>query len=107
MSNKECQTNVESLPAWQAISRLGFKARLYLAEESGQAGVVLLSYPQRPTLLGIAWWDGDWDPELLRTNIKWSPSPLTLLAWATTHKIAQRFGMLLHLLNVEVCTKSN
>ncbi len=107
MSIKEYQTNEESLPAWQAIKRLGYKARLYLAEESGQAGVVLLSYPQRPGLIGIAWWDGEWDIDVLKANIKWSPSPLTLLAWASSHKIAQRFGMLLHLLNVEVCTKSN
>jgi hypothetical protein len=97
----------ESIPGWQVINRLGYKGRLYLAEETGNAGVVLLTYPQRPGLLGIAWWDGPCEPDMLKANIKWSRSPLTLLAWAAAHKTAQKFGMLLHLLTVDVITKSN
>lgn len=103
----EHQSNNEGVPAWGVVDTLGYKGRLYLANEAGTQGVVLLSYPLRPGLTGIAWWDGAWDPSLIKANIKWCCSPLALLAWASSHRIASQFGALLYLLTLDVQRKSN
>lgn len=98
-----------TVPAWKAIEGLGYKPELFLASEDKERGVVLLSSPMRPGLMGIAWWSGiDWqDPARLRAQIKWSPSPLVLLSWARIHPIVSLFDMLLHWLKVKVQQTAN
>jgi len=98
-----------AVPAWKAIDSLGYKASLYLASADKQRGIVLLKCPRRPHLTGIAWWKGsNWeDPAILRAQIKWSPSPLSLLSWAAEHPTVSEFDTLLHLLTLQVQTTSN
>jgi hypothetical protein len=98
-----------AVPAWKAIDSLGYKASLYLASADKQRGVVLLKCPLRPSLTGVAWWQGsEWeDPARLRAQIQWSPSTLSLLAWAAEHPTVSEFDTLLHLLTLQVQRTSN
>jgi hypothetical protein len=112
MSRRDLVTDLEEttgVPAWKAIEGLGYKPELFLASEDKERGVVLLAIPNRPGLMGIAWWSGpDWqDPTRLRAQIKWSRSPLALLSWATLHPVVSAFKMLTHWLNVKVQQTAN
>lgn len=101
------QSNDDGVPAWTVIDSLGYKGRLYFANETGTEGVVLLTNPERPSILGVAWWDCTWDRDIVHDNIKWSRSPMVLLTWASKHKIAQQFGALLYVLSLQVRKTAN